>query len=108
MKFRAEVFDQIQWLFKANGFNDHQLHCLLRFERGLDLALLRQAVAASIAAVPILCSRYVPGANPCWESIDPKLWRSWSSSSSLRSMKASVRNSAFARLPRKTLLSPSR
>jgi NRPS condensation-like uncharacterized protein len=72
MKFRAEVFDQIQWLFKANGFNDHQLHCLLRFERGLDLALLRQAVAASIAAVPILCSRYVPGANPCWESIDPR------------------------------------
>ena len=32
MDYTAEIFDQIQLLFKANGFNDHELHCVLRYK----------------------------------------------------------------------------
>jgi NRPS condensation-like uncharacterized protein len=72
MKYRAEIFDQIQWLFKAKGFNDHQLHSLFLFDRSLDLDLIRRAISVSIEAIPILGCRYVQGADPHWESTNPK------------------------------------
>jgi NRPS condensation-like uncharacterized protein len=71
MDYAAEAFDQVQRLFDANGFNDHELHCVLRFESGPDAELLRKAVIASIEAIPILGARYVDGARPRWISLDP-------------------------------------
>ena len=72
MEFTAEVFDQVQRLFDLNGFNDHQLHCVLRFEagRGPDPEILRKAVIASIEAIPILGTRYVADGKPRWVSLD--------------------------------------
>jgi len=70
-QYTAEVFDQVQLLFDLTGFNDHQLHFLLRFESELDAAVLRKAVISSIEAVPILGTRYVAeGRRPCWQSLD--------------------------------------
>jgi NRPS condensation-like uncharacterized protein len=71
MNFTAEVFDQIQLLFEITGFNDHQLHCVLRFNTRLDAETLQEAVTASIEAIPILGTRYVDGPNPHWTSIEP-------------------------------------
>ena len=71
MDYTAEVFDQVQLLFDITGFNDHQLHCVLRFETKLDAAVLKKAVTSSIEAIPILGTRYIDGARPHWESIDP-------------------------------------
>lgn len=71
MDYAAETFDQVQWLFDANGFNDHVLHCVLRFERGLEAEILKKSVIASIAAIPVLGARYVEGARPRWTSLDP-------------------------------------
>jgi NRPS condensation-like uncharacterized protein len=71
MEFAAEVFDQVQRLFDLNGFNDHQLHCVLRFAARPDAAVLKKAVIASIEAIPILGTRYVANDQPHWESIDP-------------------------------------
>jgi NRPS condensation-like uncharacterized protein len=71
MDYTAEIFDQIQLLFKANGFNDHELHCVLRFEHGPDPEVLRKSVIASVGAIPILSARYVDGAKPRWTSLDP-------------------------------------
>ena len=71
MGHAAEVFDQVQLLFDLTGFNDHQLHCVLRFESGPDPDVLRSAVIASIEAIPILGTRYVDQARrPRWESLD--------------------------------------
>jgi NRPS condensation-like uncharacterized protein len=70
--YTAEVFDQIQMLFGNNGFNDHQLHCVLRFDHGLNNELLKKAVISSIEAIPILGTRYLEGARPRWTSLDPK------------------------------------
>lgn len=71
MDYPAEVFDQVQLLFNATGFNDHQLHCVLRLESSLDAALLKKAVISSIEAIPILGTRYINGEKPYWTSIDP-------------------------------------
>jgi NRPS condensation-like uncharacterized protein len=72
MDYTAEVFDQIQLLFGANGFNDHQLHCVLRFEQPPDGEVLKKAVLCSIEAIPVLGARYIEGARPRWTSLDPE------------------------------------
>ena len=76
MKLRAEVFDQVQRLFDLKGFNDHQLHALLRFDagQGPDVAILEKAVIASIEAIPILGTRYVAGDRPHWVGLDSSEW----------------------------------
>ena len=72
MEYRAEIFDQFQLLYEATGFNDHQLHCVLRFASGLDADVLRKAVVASVEAIPILGSRYIDDVQrPRWESMSP-------------------------------------
>jgi NRPS condensation-like uncharacterized protein len=71
MDYTAEVFDQVQLLFDITGFNDHQLHCVLKFESRLDAAVLKKAVISSIEAIPILGTRYVDGGKPHWASIEP-------------------------------------
>ena len=74
MDFICEAFDQVQRAFDLNGFNDHQLHCVLRFDSGAapDAAILRGAVIASIEAIPILGTRYADGAKPRWVSLEPE------------------------------------
>jgi len=71
MDYAAEIFDQIQLLFDVNGFNDHELHCVLRFERAPDAKILEKSVLASIEAIPILGARYIDGARPRWTNLDP-------------------------------------
>lgn len=70
MEFAAEILDQVQRLFDIKGFNDHQLHCVLRFESAPDVEVLRKAVISSIEAIPILGTRYVDGPRPYWASLD--------------------------------------
>jgi len=72
MNYTAEVFDQLQLLFDTKGLNDHQMHCVLRFEHRLDIELLKNVVVASIDAIPILGTRYSSSARPHWTSIDSK------------------------------------
>ena len=71
MEFKAEVFDQIQLLFDVTGFNDHQLHCVMKFDSSIDAEILKKATISSIEACPILGTRYVDGERPRWVSIDP-------------------------------------
>ena len=74
MKFTAEAFDQMQQAFDLNRFDDHQLHCVLRFDSGAapDAAVMRKAVIASIETIPIVGTRYVDDVKPRWESLDPE------------------------------------
>ena len=71
MDYTAVVFDQNQQLFEVNRFNDHELHCVLRFEHGPDPEVLKKSVIASIEANPILGARYIDGAGPRWTSLCP-------------------------------------
>jgi NRPS condensation-like uncharacterized protein len=72
MDYTAEAFDQMQRLWSVKEFNDHNLHCVLRFEHRLDAASLKRAVMASIEAFPILATRYISGVRPRWTSLDPE------------------------------------
>lgn len=93
MDYTAEVFDQFQLLSDINGFNDHQLHCVLRFESGLDGEVLKKAAISSIEAISILGTRYIDGqglagqASIPMTSVGPSssrgLRQSWRSSSYL-------------------------
>ena len=71
MDSTAEVFDQFQQLCDVKGFNDHQVHCVLRFEYLPDAEILKKAVISSIEAIPILGARYIQGERPRWTSLDP-------------------------------------
>ena len=71
MDFKAEVFDQIQLLFDVTGFNDHQLHCVMKFDSPIDAEILKNTIISSIEACPILGARYVYGKRPHWASINP-------------------------------------
>jgi NRPS condensation-like uncharacterized protein len=71
MDYTAEVFDQFQQLCDVKGFNDHQVHCLLRFEYLPDREVLKKAIISSIEAIPILGTRYFEGTRPRWISLDP-------------------------------------
>lgn len=71
MNYAAEIFDQVLLLFNHTGWNDHQLHCVLRFRSRLNARALEEAVVSSIEAIPILGTRYAgKGPRPRWESID--------------------------------------
>ena len=70
MDYRAEIFDRMQLLYHETGFNDHQLHCEIRLDAGLDRARLKRAVMLSLSSIPILATRYrARPAGPVWESL---------------------------------------
>ncbi len=70
MEYPVQIFDRMQLLYTAKGFNDHQVHCHMRFSSALDEATLRGAVALTLHAVPILATRYAPRpGRPVWESL---------------------------------------
>jgi NRPS condensation-like uncharacterized protein len=69
--FRAEVFDNLQFLFEEYKYNDHQLHCVITFSGKLNQDLLKKAVYLSMEIVPLLGSRYVVSTrHPYWESLE--------------------------------------
>ena len=58
MEYQTEIFDRMQWLYEATGFNDHQVHCEMGLASAPDEATLRRAVELSLAAHPILATKY--------------------------------------------------
>lgn len=65
-KRKAEVWDVMQLLFSE--FNDHQIHCVVRFAARLDEERLELAVGRLIEAFPLLRNRFVEkSGGPYWE-----------------------------------------
>jgi len=70
MRYKAEIFDRMQLLYDETGFNDHQVHCEMRFSSSLDEARLRKATMLSLASIPILATRYCDrSTGTVWESL---------------------------------------
>ncbi len=55
---KAEIFDQVQDLFYVTRYNDHQLHCVIRFLGKVDAAAVEKAVRLLVRAVPMLARAY--------------------------------------------------
>lgn len=58
MKYKAEIFDYLQYLYKITGFNDHQLHCVIEFDTKVDSSIMKKAVEILINTVPIFSRVY--------------------------------------------------
>ena len=72
MKYKAETFDKVQYLYEETKFNDHQLHSVIRFDGKLDVDLLRKSVIMLLQVVPILsCIYHHNDGSDYWESVDP-------------------------------------
>jgi NRPS condensation-like uncharacterized protein len=68
MKHKAEVFDKLQYLYEVTKFNDHQLHCVIKFADKLDAGAMKKAVSLLLKTVPILSRVYLPeDGDACWE-----------------------------------------
>lgn len=66
--YKAEVWDIMQLMFGA--FNDHQLHCVIKFDSHIDVNCLKRAVDMSIDTIPIIKCRFVEQSYfkfPYWE-----------------------------------------
>lgn len=75
MKHKAEIFDKLQYLFNTTGFNDHQVHCVIRFKNKLDATALEKAVNLLITTVPALSRVYRNfDGNSYWEDLAPIHW----------------------------------
>ncbi len=68
MKYKAETFDYLQYLFNTTGWNDHQLHCVINFESKIDSSVMEKAVEVLIKTIPILSRVYKHNeGNAYWE-----------------------------------------
>ncbi|MBM7866908.1 hypothetical protein GTO89_04675 [Heliobacterium gestii] len=66
----ASASDWFNYASRYVGCN-HQIHCLLQFERHLDEGLLRQAARSLVEAEPVLGCRFVEDfRGPYWEQRD--------------------------------------
>ncbi len=72
MKYKAEVFDKVQYLYEVTKFTDHQLHCVIRFNGKLNEEALRSSIVMLLHVVPILACVYQHNnGNDFWESTNP-------------------------------------
>jgi NRPS condensation-like uncharacterized protein len=73
-RFKAEKLDKV--LFFMRMANDVQLHCVIVFDRFLDVTRMQRAVQLSLEAEPILACRFVKGKwRQYWEERDYLDWR---------------------------------
>ena len=75
MQYKAEIFDQMQFLYSVTGFNDHQLHYVIRFKNKLNVPAMQKAAELLIKALPILSRIYRDNKGASfWEDASPPKW----------------------------------
>ncbi|WP_026881647.1 hypothetical protein [Clostridium akagii] len=71
MRFKAEIFDKLQFLFETYKFNDHQLHCVMKFDNKVQKDIMEKALTLMFQVVPILGSAFVEDSvEPYWEKVE--------------------------------------
>ncbi|MCI1960235.1 MAG: hypothetical protein LKJ25_11515 [Clostridia bacterium] len=73
MKFKAEIFDKLQYLCEETKFNDHQLHSVIKFDNKINADVMEKAVKLLLKTIPILSCTYHPkNGNSYWETTNSK------------------------------------
>ena len=70
VRFKAEIFDRVQFLFEEFNYNDHQVHSVIKFADKLNAEYLKRAVFPSLDCVPILGCRFVVNTRDAWERFE--------------------------------------
>ncbi|MFA9378714.1 MAG: hypothetical protein ACERKZ_18515 [Lachnotalea sp.] len=69
MKYKAEIFDKLQYLFEETKFNDHHLHCVIHFENKLNADIMKKAMTLLLKSEPLLsCVYKYNKGNSYWEA----------------------------------------
>ena len=67
MRYKAEIFDEFQYVYESTGFSDHQVHCIISFESKVNAEAMKKAAQLLIKTVPILSRTYKDhGGKSCW------------------------------------------
>ncbi len=76
MNYPAQIFDYSQYLFQTTGFNDHQLHCVIKYKDKINVLFLKKAIDLLLQTVPVLTWVYVNrGGRSYWKAGDPAEWK---------------------------------
>lgn len=70
-KYKVVVWDIMQFMFRR--FNDHQLHCVMKFDSHIDVNCFKKAVDMSVEAFPIIRCKFVEKSYfkfPYWQDCD--------------------------------------
>jgi len=71
MRYKAELFDRLQYLYEVTQFNDHQLHCVIKFSDKLDACIAEKAVSVLLKSVPVLSRVYRHNdGDSYWEDVN--------------------------------------
>ena len=71
MKYRAEIFDEFQYLYETTGYSDHQVRCVISFANKVDAAVMKRAAELLIKTIPILSRTYKNfGGSSYWEDAE--------------------------------------
>lgn len=76
MKYKVEIFDNVEYLGDVTGFNDHQLHCVIYLKNQLNTNTMEKAVKILIKTIPILSRVYRNYGGDCfWEDTVNPDWK---------------------------------
>jgi NRPS condensation-like uncharacterized protein len=71
MRYKAELFDKLQHLYEDTKFNDHQLHCVIKFADKLDAGTMCRAVSLLLKTIPALSWVYRHNdGDSYWEDVN--------------------------------------
>jgi NRPS condensation-like uncharacterized protein len=72
MRYKAEIFDKLEYLYEVTKFSDHQLHCVITFDGAVNPLIMGKAMGLLLKTVPILsCAYRHNDGDPYWESVSP-------------------------------------
>lgn len=75
MKYKAVIFDKLQYLFGETKYNDHQIHYVIHFDGKVNDATMRKAVQLLVKTVPMLSRVYRNyGGKSYWEDAGETEW----------------------------------
>ena len=75
MRYKAEIFDYLQYLYDTTGFSDHQLHSVIKFQNKVHAATMEKAVRLLVKTVPLLSRVYRNDeSGSYWEDVDAQQW----------------------------------
>lgn len=68
IRFQAEAWDILQYLFKVKELNDHTLHFVAEFSGRINVEQLKKAVNLSVDSFPLIACRFIESeGRPFWK-----------------------------------------
>jgi len=57
-RLEAAIYDRVEYMFEELGFNDHQIHAVIRFAGPVDAGVMERAFMLVLSSMPLWSCRY--------------------------------------------------